>query len=265
VTEQENANLRHTRSAGAFTISPELFEKLYLTPKLNDDGDLRKRFANPTPLGFMGFVISDATFAMILMGWGGATSLSSVVGIFFFTGPVLLFLTTIFEWVMGNFFPMMVCGLFCVFWLSFGILQLPTAGIAASYSTTGSASEGALSVGYNAGIALYLMALGFTMFTFFIFTLKTNAVFALIFAFTTSAVFVLSSAYWHVALGNYAMAVRLQHAGGALYFIVAILGWYVTFVMMAIEMRLSIKLPVGDLSHFWPRTDVDLADLEKQD
>jgi uncharacterized protein len=132
-------------------------------------------------------------------------------GIFFFTGPVLLLLTTIFEWVMGNFLPMMVCGLFCVFWLSFGILQLPTAGIAASYSTTGSVSEGALSVGYNAGIALYLMALGFTMFTFFIFTLKTNAVFALIFAFTTSAVFTLSSAYWHVALGKYTMAVRLQH------------------------------------------------------
>jgi uncharacterized protein len=132
-------------------------------------------------------------------------------GIFFFTGPVLLLLATIFEWVLGNFFPMMVCGLFCVFWLSFGILQLPTAGIAASYSPTGSASEGALSVGYNAGIALYLMALGFTMFTFFIFTLKTNTVFALIFACTTSAVFVMSSAYWHVALGNYAMAIHLQH------------------------------------------------------
>jgi hypothetical protein len=112
---------------------------------------------------------------------------------------------------MGNFFPMMVCGLFCVFWLSFGILQLPTAGIAASYSAAGNASEGALSVGYNAGIALYLIALGFTMFTFFIFTLKTNTIFALIFACTTSAVFVLSSAYWHVALGNYTTATHLQH------------------------------------------------------
>lgn len=132
-------------------------------------------------------------------------------GIFFFTGPVLLLLTTIFEWVMGNFFPMMVCGLFCVFWLSFGILQLPTTGIAASYSSDGNASEGALSVGYNAGIALYLIALGFTVFTFFIFTLKTNTVFAAIFALTTSAVFILSSAYFHVALGNYALATRLQH------------------------------------------------------
>jgi succinate-acetate transporter protein len=112
---------------------------------------------------------------------------------------------------MGNFFPMMVCGLFCVFWLSFGLLQLPTSGIAASYSPDGNSAEGALSVGYNAGIAIYLIALGFTMFTFFIFTLKTNTVFALIFACTTSAVFILSSAYLHVALGNYAMATRLQH------------------------------------------------------
>jgi hypothetical protein len=54
-------------------------------------------------------------------------------------------------------------------------------------------------------------------------------------------------------------------AGGVLYFIVALLGWYMTFVMMAAEMRLSIKLPVGDLSRFWPRTDVNLADLEKQE
>lgn len=132
-------------------------------------------------------------------------------GIFFFTGPVLLLLTTIFEWIMGNFFSMMVCGLFCVFWLSFGVLQLPTVGIAASYSPTGDAAEGALSVGYNAGIALYLMALGFTMFTFFIFTLKTNTVFALIFALVTAANFILSSAYWHVAFGNYTMATSLQH------------------------------------------------------
>jgi uncharacterized protein len=45
---------------------------------------------------------------------------------------------------------------------------------------------------------------------------------------------------------------------------VALLGWYMTFVMMAAEMRLSIKLPVGDLSHFWGPTDIDMGDVEKQ-
>ncbi len=47
-------------------------------------------------------------------------------------------------------------------------------------------------------------------------------------------------------------------------FVVGMLGWYITFVMMAAEMRLTLKLPVGDLSHLWPRSDVDLAELEKQ-
>jgi len=201
---------------------------------------------------------------MILMGWGGATQLTAVAGIFFFTGPLLLILATIFEWAMGNFFPMMVCGLFAVFWLSFGMLELPTLQLANAYSATGSATEGAASVGYNAAVALYLLSLGFTMFTFFIFTLKTNTVFALIFFFTTNGVFILSGAYWHVALGNYSMAMKLQKAGGACTFIVGMLGWYITFVMMAAEMRLTLKLPVGDLSHFWPRSDVDLAEMEKQ-
>lgn len=42
---------------------------------------------------------------MCLMGWGGAKGLSPLSGIFFFTGPVLLTLALIFEWIMGNFFP----------------------------------------------------------------------------------------------------------------------------------------------------------------
>jgi hypothetical protein len=48
-------------------------------------------------------------------------------------------------------------------------------------------------------------------------------------------------------------------------FFIAILGWYITFVMMAVEMRLSVEISVGDLSYFWLGTDVDLADLEKKD
>jgi uncharacterized protein len=32
-----------------------------------------------------------------------------------------------------------------------------------------------------------------------------------------------------------------------------------TFIIMAGEMRLTVNLPVGDLSRFWPRTDIELA------
>lgn len=256
--------LHQIKSSGGLTITPELFEKLYLTPKVAATGDFRKRFANPTPLGLMGFIISATTFAAILMGWGGATTLEGVVGIFYFTGPVLLLLATIFEWIMGNFFSMMVMGMFAVFWLSFGVLQTPSWGIAASYSATGNAAQGAASVGYNAAVALYLMVWGFWLFTTWIFTLKTNTVFALIFLFAFMSSFIIGGAYWKVSTGDYAMAMKLQKTGGAIFFVLALLGWYITVVMMAAEMRMTVKLPVGDLSHFWP-ADVELAEMEKND
>lgn len=45
------------RSTTGVTMSPELFEKLYLTPKVPHVGDYNRRFANPTALGFVGYVI----------------------------------------------------------------------------------------------------------------------------------------------------------------------------------------------------------------
>lgn len=80
------------------TIPSELFEKLYLTPKVPHVGDCNRRFANPTALGFVGqvslflyfaarngltdnrsLVISTFTFSIVCMGWGGAKGLSPVV------------------------------------------------------------------------------------------------------------------------------------------------------------------------------------------
>ena len=37
-----------------------------------------------------------------------------------------------------------------------------------------------------------------------------------------------------------------------------------TFVMMAAEMRMTITLPVGDLSHFWPSTDLEMGKVERK-
>ena len=100
----------------------------------------------------------------------------------------------------------MVCGLFSVFWLSFGMLNLPSLGLAEPYSASG----GAASKEYNAVVALYLIVWGFALLTFFIFTLKTNVVFAGIFLFVTLAAFVLSGAYWKVSQGDYDKAGDLQ-------------------------------------------------------
>lgn len=42
--------LKRIRTAGSISISPELFEKIYLSPQNAVKGDLRKIFGNPTPL-----------------------------------------------------------------------------------------------------------------------------------------------------------------------------------------------------------------------
>ncbi|KAI9710723.1 MAG: hypothetical protein M1820_002556 [Bogoriella megaspora] len=265
-TIRENSdglNLSKTQT-GAMTISPELFEKLFLSPKTPHAGDNIKRFANPTAMGFVGFVISVFTLGIVLMGWGGANGLSGVAGIFFFTGPVLLVLGTIFEYILGNFFAMMIQSLFSVFWLSFGLLQLPTLNLAGAYSPTGNMEEGLASKEYNAAVGLYLIVWGFAFFTYFIFTLKTNCVLAAIFVLTATGSWVLAGAYFRLGNGDHAFAQTLQMTSGAILFVVAALGWYMTFVIMATEMRLPVNLPVGDLTHFWPSTDAPLSDVEKQ-
>jgi uncharacterized protein len=48
--ETREETLEHARSAGLLTLSPELFEKLYLQPQTAVKGDLRKILGNPTPL-----------------------------------------------------------------------------------------------------------------------------------------------------------------------------------------------------------------------
>lgn len=42
--------LNKFRSAASVAMTPELFEKLYLSPQNKIHGDLRKTFANPTPM-----------------------------------------------------------------------------------------------------------------------------------------------------------------------------------------------------------------------
>lgn len=48
--ESKEDALRKIRTAGSLSISPELFEKIYLSPKSRVHGDIRAIVGNPTPL-----------------------------------------------------------------------------------------------------------------------------------------------------------------------------------------------------------------------
>lgn len=101
-------------------------------------------------------------------------------------------------------------GVFAVFWASFGTLLLPSWGIAASYSATGNAAEGALSVGYNTALGFYLIFWGFGLFVLLICSIRTNIAFVTVFVVLVTGVFTLAGAYFKVASGNLVEAARLQ-------------------------------------------------------
>lgn len=47
---EPNDALKRIQTAGSISISPELFEKIYLSPQNQVKGELRKTVGNPTPL-----------------------------------------------------------------------------------------------------------------------------------------------------------------------------------------------------------------------
>lgn len=75
--EAPMAELERFRTSNTVTMTPELFEKLYLGPQNNVKGDLRKTFGNPTPLGLVGFLVALTPLACCLMGWRGSGGLGA--------------------------------------------------------------------------------------------------------------------------------------------------------------------------------------------
>lgn len=50
--------------AKTVTLTPELYERLFISPKTNVPGDFRTRFGNPTPVGVLGFSVGVIPLAI---------------------------------------------------------------------------------------------------------------------------------------------------------------------------------------------------------
>lgn len=57
-THFDNEEKLRYELAKTVTLTPELYEKLFISPKTQVSGDLRKTFGNPTPIGVLGFSVS---------------------------------------------------------------------------------------------------------------------------------------------------------------------------------------------------------------
>ncbi|PSR97601.1 GPR1/FUN34/YaaH-class plasma membrane protein [Coniella lustricola] len=245
--------LNRARTTGAVSISAELFEKLYLSPKNAVSGNLRKTFGNPTPIGLIGFLISLSPLSCSLMGWRGASN-TGFVGIptYFFFGGLLMILGGILEWVLGNSFPSLVFLTYGAFWLTFGGTLHPSFAAFSYFAATGEALvTGLQSREFNASFGFLLLFMALVSLCFLLCAIRINICFCFIFFTLTLGFLVLTGAYWLLAedyAANAPSAERLIVAGGAFVFVTCMFGWWNFLAIILESVDFPISLPVGDLS-----------------
>ncbi|KIW21432.1 hypothetical protein PV08_02012 [Exophiala spinifera] len=242
--------LRRLRTADTVTMSPELFEKLYLSPQNAVKGDLRGTFGNPTPICLAGFLLSATPLSMVLLGWQGAGGLAAAdVGAFVFFGGVLEIIGALLEWVLGNTFTAVVFCTFGGFFLTFASVLIPDFGAYSMYSTDASnPAEGLAQPAFFATFAVFLVAMAILTVVYCIASLRTNVIFFIIFLMLIPTFGCLASSFFALAQGRAADAQKYQHAGAGLLFAISLLGWYIFLALVLLAVDFPLALPVGDLS-----------------
>jgi succinate-acetate transporter protein len=249
--------LKKIRTAGSISISPELFEKIYLSPQNAVKGDLRKTFANPTPIALLGFLISLSPLSADLMGWRGAGGSGAAgIGSYYFFGGLLSILGGFLEFILGNTFPFVVFTSFGAFWLTFAATLQPFYYAYGLYAPAGQPeTDGLKTTGFNASFGFFLLFMGFLCLIYLVCSIRTNIVFVIIFFTLVLAFGLLTGTYWQTANGiansdpsATALAGRLQKAAGACTFVTCVAGWWIFFAIMLAALDFPFQIPVGDLS-----------------
>ncbi|POR34579.1 Protein alcS, partial [Tolypocladium paradoxum] len=225
------------RSATNVSMSPELFEKLYLSPQNRIKGELRQTFGNPTPMcrlgRFRAFLdpVVDGPHGMArrrrqrrgkhaslpltpARPWLPSLTIPSAQR----RGGILMTLCGILEWILGNTFPAVVFTVFGTFWLAYGGTLNPSFAAFASYAPPDATTpaEGLTTPGFNASLAYWFLFMGVISFVFLICSLRTNVCFFVIFLTLTIAFGLLTGAFLANAAdytGNANLAKKLVVVG----------------------------------------------------
>ncbi|KAK5089280.1 hypothetical protein LTR70_006795 [Exophiala xenobiotica] len=244
-THDEDTALRRLRTAGSLSISPELFEKIYLSPKNQVSNNIRSTFGNPTPLALSGFLLSLTPLSNALMGWQGAGGLGAAeTGAYYFFGGLLMILGSLLEFVLGNTFPFVVFGTFGAFWLTFGATLTPSFNASIAYLPDDPHASAADPT-FMSTFGFFQVYMGVLCFVYCVISIRTNIIFFLIFLLLVPA-FGILAAYFFGHGANPSLLV----AAGAVTFIICLLGWYLFFVQLLAAVDFPLNLPVGDLSRY---------------
>ncbi|KAA6406811.1 MAG: hypothetical protein FRX48_09535 [Lasallia pustulata] len=252
--ESSDNAFRRIRTAHSVSISPELFEKMYLNPQKEVKGDLRKTFGNPTPLALIGFLLTVTPISMEMMGWRGAATGSGIVGAAsvgacFFMGGLLMFTGGILECVLGNTFSFIVFASYGGFWLSVGITLTPSYNAYNAYNANSAQIAHELaSPPFNSAYGFYLLCMGFLSLIFLICSLRTNIIYFIVFLTLVVGFFLEAGEYFAIGAGSLTSAGTLRVGAGISYFISVAAGWYILLAQMLAALDFPFSIPVGDIS-----------------
>ncbi|KAG2175662.1 hypothetical protein INT43_001309 [Umbelopsis isabellina] len=170
--------------------------------------------ANPGPLGLCGFALTTFVLSLHNAGAGvpAAGPSNVVVGLAFFYGGLVQLLAGMWEFKTGNTFGATAFSSYGGFWLSFGLIFVPGAGILDGYAKSSTQT-------LENSLGIYL--LGWTIFTGIMLIASHRSTGGLVALF-----FFLFITFVLLTASKFNANTTLQVAGGAFGVVTAIIAWY---------------------------------------
>ncbi|CAG8663504.1 6994_t:CDS:2 [Ambispora leptoticha] len=191
----------------------------------------RKR-GNPHPLGLVSFGVTTFVFSFYNLGICGITHENVGLGLALFYGGFTQFIAGMLEMYLGNTLPATVFSSYGAFWLSFGLISLPSAGISAAYADPKE---------FDNAIGIFLTAWAILTIILLIGALRTNNC-------MIGALLLLFLIYVSLSLGKFTGQLVFIKIGGGIGVVLAILSFYMTLANMLTKENSYFTLPLGQRS-----------------
>jgi len=191
-----------------------------------------RKFANPAPLGLLGFGATTFILSMYNVQARHIAHPNLILGMALGYGGLVQLIAGIEEWACGNSFGATAFSSYGGFWLSFATLYIPQFGVVSAYTE---ASE------LDSALGIYLAAWGIITFIFLLACLKSSVCLVLLFFF-------LDVTFWCLCGGALGPSTNATKAGGAFGILTAAIAGYTALAGLLTRDTSHFLLPVGDLS-----------------
>jgi len=186
---------------------------------------------NPGPPGLFGFGSTTLLLSLIFLDTGSVSTQNMIVGLSLFFGGLVQIVCGMWEIACGNTFGASAFLCYGAFWISYGVIFVPSFNIAAAYA---SAEE------FNHAIGIYLIPWFIVTVVHTIATLRTNVGMFLLFFFV-SIIFLL------LIVAQFVANAHIVTAAGGFGVVAAFTAYYLAAAQLLTPQQSYVRLPVGEL------------------